>query len=105
MSDELIERWVAVRDHPNYEVSNCGQVRRTKDRKILKQSVNQTGGYLRVALDRKKYYVHRLVASSFGLGSDGSDVRHLDGDHLNNSLPNLMRTDKPREDEDFLWPQ
>ena len=101
----LIERWVAVRDNPKYEVSNQGQVRRAKDGKILKQSVNQTGGYLRVALDRKKYYVHRLVASSFGLESNGSDVRHLDGDHLNNALPNLLRVDKPSEDDAFLWPQ
>ena len=75
----FIELWRPVRGHENYEISNLGQVRRRKDRKILHQSANHDGGYLRVALDRRKYCVHRLVAETFFAGDPGRAVTHADG--------------------------
>lgn len=86
----LIELWRPIRGHENYEVSNLGRVRRGKDRKILHQSVNHDGGYLRVALDRRKYCVHRLVAETFFAGDLGRVVTHADGNKRNNSLSNLV---------------
>ena len=59
------EYWVTVRNHPDYEVSNLGRVRYKITRKILSQSFNYRGGYLRVFMDGKKHYVHRVVLSSF----------------------------------------
>ena len=31
----MIARWVPVRNHPDYEVSSLGEVRRTKDKRVL----------------------------------------------------------------------
>ncbi len=87
----MIERWVEVRGHPGYEVSTAGQVRRTKDKKVLKQSPNYRNGAMRVALNREKYYVHRLVANSFFDGDTNCIVKHLDGNKTNNSIANLVK--------------
>ena len=102
--ERLEEIWRPVKEHQNYEVSNLGFVRRAKDHRVLHQSCNQAGGYLRVALDRKKYYVHRLVAQSFGIVKSGEDVLHVDGNRLDNSVLNLMgRRNGPGEDG-YEWP-
>ena len=87
--DGLIERWKTIKDHENYEVSTYGRVRRKKDYKILSQSSNRQDGYLRVALDRKKYCVHRLVADTFYDRDGTRAVTHMDGNKRNNILPNL----------------
>ncbi len=86
----MIEKWVTARHYPNYEVSSMGQVRNKKTGKLLKPSLNKPGGYLRVGLDKKHVYVHRLVADSFYDGNHAKmDVNHIDGNKLNNTLPNL----------------
>ena len=84
------EHWVKVRENPDYEVSNTGRVRKVATGKMMRQSFNQDGGYLRVSIGGQKRYVHRLVASSF-FEEDGTDkdVNHIDGDRTNNSLSNL----------------
>lgn len=87
----MIERWVEVRGHPGYEVSTAGQVRRTKDKRVLKQSPNYRNGAMRVALNREKYYVHRLVANSFFDGDTNCIVKHLDGNKTDNSVANLVK--------------
>lgn len=87
----MIARWVPVRNHPDYEVSSLGEVRRTKDKRVLKQSPNVRTGAMRVALNREKYYVHRLVANSFFDGDTNCIVKHLDGDKRNNSVGNLIK--------------
>ena len=46
---------------------------------------------MRVALNREKYYVHRLVANSFFDGDTSCIVRHLDGNKTNNSIANLVK--------------
>ena len=87
----MIERWVEVRGHPNYEVSNTGNVRNRKTGRVLKPQLNKRAGYNRVNLeDKKHYYIHRLVADSFYDGDHKNmDVNHIDGNKLNNELPNL----------------
>ena len=87
------EYWITVRNHPDYEVSNLGRVRKKFNRKILTQTFNRTGGYLRVHMDGKRYYVHRVVLSSFSdVSGEGLDVNHIDGDKENNCLWNLEWT-------------
>lgn len=46
---------------------------------------------MRVALNREKYYVHRLVANSFFDGDTNCIVKHLDGNKTNNSIANLVK--------------
>ena len=84
------EYWITVRNHPDYEVSNLGRVRHKITRKILAQSFNRSGGYLRVYMDGKKHYVHRVVLSSFSnILGENLEVNHIDGDKENNCLWNL----------------
>ena len=84
------EYWITVRNHPDYEVSNLGRVRKKSSRKILAQSFNRSGGYLRVYMDGQKYYVHRIVLSSFSdVSGENLEVNHIDGDKENNCLWNL----------------
>lgn len=86
----MFEIWKTVRDHPKYEVSTTGKVRNSKTGRLLNQSLNQPNGYMRVGMDNKHYYVHRIVADTFYDGDHRNmDVNHIDGDKTNNTLPNL----------------
>lgn len=84
------ERWVPVKEDPDYEVSNRGNVRRRKDDRLLSQSLNKEGGYLRVYLNRRKYYTHLIVYHAFfNCDISKRDIKHIDGDRTNNNLANL----------------
>lgn len=100
------EVWQPVSGYEGlYEVSNQGRVR-SLDRtiktssgprffkgQILVPAKSGPKGYLMVRLswpNRKKAYIHALVAEAFhGLRPSGMDCRHLDDDHLNNCANNL----------------
>lgn len=84
-----MERWLGIRDHPNYEVSNYGNVRNRRNSRLLKPVPNREGGYYRVNLDGKQYYVHRLVVDAFFDRTGKGCIKHTDGDHSNNALTNL----------------
>lgn len=90
-----------------YEVSRYGEVR-SVDRFILRSSGvtafyagrtlsphrRNSGGYRVACLNRhgraSHYTVHSLVAAAFiGPRPTGLDIRHLDGDKLNNNADNL----------------
>lgn len=79
------EQWKKVKDYEEYEVSNLGKVRK-KDY-YLNQSENNAG-YLRVRLNQKWFFVHRLVAKHF-VDNEKEQVNHLDGNKLNNIATNL----------------
>ena len=101
--------WAAVPGYENfYEVSNFGDVRsltravpygRHKGMTYTGRDIKQfiSGKYLSVKLAKagvtKTTYVHELVLLAFeGLRPkmDGRcEIRHLDGDKLNNALSNL----------------
>lgn len=84
------EYWIEIKDHPDYEVSQVGRVRDIRTDRILPQWPNKPGGYLRVYIDGKHHYVHRLVLMSFTDDDGyGKDVNHIDGDKDNNCLWNL----------------
>lgn len=86
----MYERWLALKNNPNYEVSNMGNVRNCKTGRYLKPQLNQEGGYYRVSISGKHYYVHRLVADTFFDGDhEKIDVNHIDGNKYNNTLSNL----------------
>ena len=76
-----------------YEVSDLGNVRNVKTKRILK-SQKSSKGYLRVKLslnmDAKTYQIHRLVALAFIPNIEGKpQVNHKDSIRHNNVLSNL----------------
>lgn len=90
-----MEIWKSIGEHPNYEVSNYGNVRRsspgmgTRVGKILRPGLNG-GGYPQVLLDRKPVRVHRLVAREFiGPCPEDKECNHRDGVKTNNHVDNL----------------
>ena len=85
-----MERWVEIKDVPNYEVSNLGNVRNKRTGKLLAKMLNKEGGYERVNIGGKHRYIHRLVADAFYEGDHSNmDITHVDGDRRNNTVSNL----------------
>jgi len=83
------EIWVPIKDNLAYFISNRGRVK-TYDDFYPKITFDRSAGYYRVYLNRKKYYLHRLLAQAFIPNPEGKpEVDHIDGDPLNNCLSNL----------------
>jgi excisionase family DNA binding protein len=72
----------------NYQVSNHGRVYNLKTGKSLTGTINKDGYtvvYLTAGSRHKSFLVHVLVMRAFaGLCPDGQQVRHLDGNPVNN---------------------
>ena len=102
-----MEEWRDVKDFDNYMISNKGRVK-SKERisiakgtnyirkeKILHYGIHKLG-YLYVYLynnngnNKKKMYIHRLVANAFIENTnDYKEINHIDGDKQNNCVENL----------------
>ena len=83
--------WQPIETHDGqYEVSSCGQVRKTSGR-LLKQWENDQGYRLvRLSRPRQVARVHRLVALAFLPNPDGLPVvNHIDCVRSNNKAENL----------------
>lgn len=75
-------------DHPNYEVSMDGEVRKKGSDKVLE--TYSVFGHPKVILDGETKYVSRLVAETFlQKNAKAKHVKHIDGDKLNNKVSNL----------------
>lgn len=94
------EDWKEVADWNDFEVSSWGRVRNRKTNNVLAQQPKGSWGHLKVtlyrggaqtrALDNKKDLpVHRLVAAAFCHGTEGPEVRHLNGIAWDNTARNL----------------
>lgn len=93
------EIWKTIQGYENkYEVSNLGRVKSLEridryNRKIEEKILaprKHTGGYLRVQLSRKDFYIHRLVAETFIPNPENkTQVNHIDGNKHNNRVENL----------------
>ena len=92
----MTDSWKPVAEHPNYDVSDIGRVRSRRRRSasggILAQAV--VSGYARVSLQkgygRVHLLVHRLVLEAHvGRCPKGLEAAHLNGNRLDNTLPNL----------------
>ncbi|MBO1748912.1 HNH endonuclease [Stenotrophomonas indicatrix] len=88
---DLTGEWKRVEGWPAYWVSDAGQVWSERTARLLKGLMSRDG-YKKIHLSTggvcAQRFVHRLVADAFVDGF-GQQVRHLDGDKLNNSCENL----------------
>ena len=75
--------------HPNYAITEQGNVYNGKTKKYLKHCLSNTG-YLTVYVDGKNRLLHRLLAEVFIPNPNNLPcVNHKDGNKLNNELSNL----------------
>lgn len=58
------EIWKPIKDLEGFEVSNQGNIKNIRTGKIRKPSDNGHG-YLNIMLNKKHFYIHRLVAETF----------------------------------------
>jgi len=77
----------------NYFVDKEGRVysnRKFNNITELKQYTNGHKGYSKVTINKKNYFVHRLVAIAFLENPENKKiVNHIDGDKSNNHVSNL----------------
>lgn len=88
-----IERWAKIKNHKGYYVSSFGRVYNKTTGNPLLGYIHRSkhGGYIRVQIQGKRYFVHNLVASAFlkQPGKEFNIVDHWDGNTLNNNVYNL----------------
>ena len=87
-----METWKPLRNFPSYNGSSEGRIINVRTQKILKPWINKKG-YAQVCLFKNKrpytVSVHRVLADTFLGEQPNLDVRHKDGDRLNNRPDNL----------------
>lgn len=85
--------WRQVKEHPNYEVNQFGEIRHKKRKQILKPRSNNGGyQYVNFKVDGKNtnFAVHRIVANAFIPNPNGyTEINHKDYDKTNNCVDNL----------------
>ena len=90
---ERREHYMVLREDDRYEISNLGNIRNRRTGRVLRPRPNFKGGYGRVNIGGRDYYVHRLVAGNFfDIDEERMsmlDVNHIDGDPTNNFIGNL----------------
>ena len=76
-----------------YFISNYGRVKSyTQYNATLLTPQPNNSGYLRVKINGKKQFIHRLVAAAFlPIEKDKKIIHHKDGNKKNNKLDNLQR--------------
>jgi len=90
-----LEHWLVIADFPKYEVSDQGNVRNRKTKRLVQLQDNRAGGIMvRLYRDGQGYsrLVRRLVARAFlPIGDEHVDAApiHLDGDYRNCAADNL----------------
>jgi predicted XRE-type DNA-binding protein len=89
----MVEIWKVYNKVSKYEISNLGNVRHAKTKRIRKPCDNGKG-YLQIGykINGKNYnfYIHRAVAETFiDKPSDCDVVNHIDLDKKNNNVNNL----------------
>lgn len=92
-----MENWLTIKDYPNYQISDQGNVRRI-DTGLLRKFQLTRRGYHRITLGKRKkdgtgataYGVHRLVAMYFIKNTENKpQVNHRNGIKTDNRVENL----------------
>ena len=84
--------WEPLLNHKDYEICRVYpySIRRARDHYLLKETLDR--GYLNVALNRKMYRKHRLIALQWIINPKPDEydcIDHIDGNKLNNDINNL----------------
>lgn len=83
-----MEKWQQFRN-TNCEVSDKGNVRNIKTKKLRKLQV-KANGYYYVQIEKKNYYIHRMVGECFIANPHNlPQINHIDEDKSNNAVENL----------------
>jgi len=92
----MSEIWKNIKDYPNYQISNLGNVKSSYyNRELILRPVVNNHGYLVVSLcndnDKKIKLISRLVAETFIPNPDNKpEVDHINNlEKTNNTLSNL----------------
>jgi len=99
LARQVIEIWRPIEKLDfRYEISTFGRLRNVRTNKILKvcSNGNKSVGTV-ICFNGKRIHISipRLVAEAFLPNQDNKDsVKHIDGDHLNNSVFNLKWENK-----------
>lgn len=89
------EIWKPTYLTENYEVSNLGNIRNSKTKKLLKLTTTTTGKYIQVGIyvgsKKNSVRVHKLVMRAFKQDSyfEGAIINHIDCNKQNNKKENL----------------
>ena len=88
------ERWAALPSNARYEVSDWGRIRNAATGAVKRCPIGVRGGYPMAQLwtgERNlSRPIHALVMESFeGPRPSGAEIRHLNGNPLDNRLSNL----------------
>lgn len=87
------EIWCIIKQNNNYEISNLGNVRNKKTKRILKPAISNKGYYLVSLCNKGKshtYAIHKLVMEHFNrCAFEYEVVNHIDCNKLNNCIENL----------------
>lgn len=82
------EQWKLIGD-TDYEISNCGRLRRKGCRRLTKGTLSREG-YIQTTINGRLLRLHRLVAQAFIPNPENKDmVDHIDGNRTNNDVSNL----------------
>ena len=88
------EQWIPTLVDEKYHASTWGRVKSFKKNPagVVMSPSDNGNGYLKLILNRKSYYVHRLVAEVHALNTNPAmygEVNHLDGNKSNNRSGNI----------------
>lgn len=83
------EIWKPIKGYENiYAVSNKGRVKNIISNSLM--SIFKVGNYLKVSLESKQYYLHKIIAEAFIPNPENKPhVDHVDTNPLNNNIDNL----------------
>lgn len=89
----FMELWKKIDGFENYGISNYGNVKNLKTKRLLKKSFN-SDFYIRVCLrndfKQKNFTIHRLVAKAFIKNLNNKEtVNHINGIKTDNNINNL----------------